>query len=205
MPMLLLLHLVFITILVMGLLLLLTLLINVVFVNLLLLDPMLLKGLNVNLLFKKVIAKVLLSRYWQKKDEKCEPRRSKNKKHVELWAKNMSNEWQLFWSFDMWKLIVDLFKNEKSIIDLMEMIFLFVLQVAKKDNNLYPPRSYYFIFKFWNSCFALNYLCCLQNFGWIFFLAFFYYVYKQRKERCVVEYGKTLAVLFNIFLDPRFH
>jgi hypothetical protein len=36
----------------------------------------------------------------------------------------------------MQKLIVDLFLNEKSIKDLVEMIFLFVLQVSKKDNNL---------------------------------------------------------------------
>ncbi len=28
---------------------------------------------------------------------------------------------------------------------------------------------------------------------------------QQRKEQCVVEYGKTLAILFNIFLDPRYH
>jgi hypothetical protein len=27
----------------------------------------------------------------------------------------------------------------------------------------------------------------------------------QRKGQCVVEYGKTLVVLFNIFLDPRYH
>ncbi len=48
----------------------------------------------------------------------------------------MLDEWQLFWKFDMQKLIVDLFLNEKSIKDLVEMIFLFVLQVSKKDNNL---------------------------------------------------------------------
>jgi hypothetical protein len=27
----------------------------------------------------------------------------------------------------------------------------------------------------------------------------------QRKEQCVVEYGKALAILFNIFFDPRYH
>jgi hypothetical protein len=35
--------------------------------------------------------------------------------------------------------IIDLFENEDNLKDLMDMVSLFVMQVAKKDDNLYPP------------------------------------------------------------------
>jgi hypothetical protein len=38
----------------------------------------------------------------------------------------------------MKKFIIDLFENEDNIKDLMDMVSLFVMQVAKKDDNLYP-------------------------------------------------------------------
>jgi hypothetical protein len=47
-------------------------------------------------------------------------------------------EWKVFWNFDMKKFIIDLFENEDNIKDLMDMVSLFVMQVAKKDDNLYP-------------------------------------------------------------------
>jgi hypothetical protein len=39
----------------------------------------------------------------------------------------------------MIKFIVDLFENEDNLKDLMDMVSLFVMQVAKKNDNLYPP------------------------------------------------------------------
>jgi hypothetical protein len=41
----------------------------------------------------------------------------------------------------MKKFIVDLFENEDNLKDLMDMVSLFVMQVAKKDDNFVP--SYY--------------------------------------------------------------
>jgi hypothetical protein len=114
------------------------------------------------------------------------------KKRRKIWTKEVK-EWETCWAlgkqFVRWMATLLKFWHAKincrSILKwkiyyrFVDIIFLFVLQVAKKENNLYPPRKYYFIFKFWNSCFALNYFYCLQNFEWIFFLPFVYDVYKQ--------------------------
>ncbi len=48
-------------------------------------------------------------------------------KHVELWVKNAFDDWRQFHGFDMTKLIVDLYKNEGSIKNLVDMLFTFVL------------------------------------------------------------------------------
>jgi hypothetical protein len=62
-------------------------------------------------------------------------------KHTKLWVKNAFDEWRLFCGFDTLKFIVDVFKDEGLIKDLVD-IFYFLLQVAKKDDNLYPPTRY---------------------------------------------------------------
>jgi hypothetical protein len=45
----------------------------------------------------------------------------------------------------MVKSIANLFEDEGLIKDLVDMISSFVLQVAKKDGNLYPPTMYNFL------------------------------------------------------------
>jgi len=44
--------------------------------------------------------------------------------------------------------IIDLFENEDNIKDLIDMVSLFVMQVAKKDDNLYPLTIDINIFNF---------------------------------------------------------
>jgi len=58
-------------------------------------------------------------------------------KHVELWAKNVFDEWKLFDGFNTTKFIVDLSEDEGSIKDLVDMLSSFILQVAKKDDTFY--------------------------------------------------------------------
>jgi hypothetical protein len=55
----------------------------------------------------------------------------------ELWVKNVLNEWNFFQGFNMEKSIVDLSKDEDSMMNLVNM-FYFILHVAKKDDSLYP-------------------------------------------------------------------
>jgi hypothetical protein len=62
-------------------------------------------------------------------------------KHVELWRKNTFDDWKVFYGFDTSKSIVDLLENESSMKDLVDMLSFLILQVAKKDSNLYPPMS----------------------------------------------------------------
>jgi hypothetical protein len=57
-------------------------------------------------------------------------------------VKNAFDEWRLFCGFDTSKFIIDLFEDEGSIKDLVDMLFSFFLQVAKKDGSLYPPTRY---------------------------------------------------------------
>jgi hypothetical protein len=61
----------------------------------------------------------------------------KANKHVELWVKNVWNEWNVFHGFNMEKSIADLLEDEDSMMNLMNM-FYFILHVAKKDGSLYP-------------------------------------------------------------------
>jgi hypothetical protein len=65
------------------------------------------------------------------------------------------------------KLITNLSENEESIKDLVDMLSSFVLQVAKKDDNLYLLIRYYFILKFFNLVFVFCF-SYLQNFDFFF-------------------------------------
>ncbi len=58
-------------------------------------------------------------------------------KHVELWVKNVLNEWNVFHGFNMEKSIFDLLEDEDSMMNLVDM-FYFILHVPKKDGSLYP-------------------------------------------------------------------
>jgi len=60
-------------------------------------------------------------------------------KHVELWARNVFDEWKVFDSLDTTRSIVDLLEEESFVKDLINMLSSFVLQVAKKDGSLYLP------------------------------------------------------------------
>jgi hypothetical protein len=53
-------------------------------------------------------------------------------KHVELWAKNVFDEWKLFDGFNTTKSIVDLSEDEGLIRDLVNILSSFILQVAKR-------------------------------------------------------------------------
>jgi hypothetical protein len=60
-------------------------------------------------------------------------------KHVELWARNVFDEWRVFRGLDITISIANLLENESFVKDLLDMLSSFVLQVAKKDGCLYPP------------------------------------------------------------------
>jgi hypothetical protein len=72
---------------------------------------MLLKGLN-----ESAINKPLLKSYCldidKKEMENVNRRGQRASKHAKLWAKNAFNEWQMFQSFDMKKLITNQSENE---------------------------------------------------------------------------------------------
>jgi hypothetical protein len=72
-------------------------------------------------------------------------------------VKNAFNEWQVFCDFDMQKSITNL-ENEESIKYMVDMLYSFVLQVAKEDGSLYLPTKYCFLFKFLN-CILLSFVC----------------------------------------------
>jgi hypothetical protein len=61
------------------------------------------------------------------------------KKNVELWARNAFDDYKVFHGFDTMKSITYLSKDEFSIKYLVDMISSFVLQVVKKDGNMYIP------------------------------------------------------------------
>jgi hypothetical protein len=63
-------------------------------------------------------------------------------KHSKIWAKNAFDALHEFWSFDTEKSIVDLLEDPNFIMVLIDMLVMFVLQVAKKDKKLYPPMKY---------------------------------------------------------------
>lgn len=54
----------------------------------------------------------------------------KASKHVESWAKNAFNEWRAFCGFNMKKSSVDFSKDENFVMDIVDMLSCFVLQVA---------------------------------------------------------------------------
>jgi hypothetical protein len=61
---------------------------------------------------------------------------------------------EVFCDFDMKKFIIDFFGNEDYVKDLVNMLFSFVLQVAKKKGNLHPLIRYCFLsfLNFFFSC-----------------------------------------------------
>jgi len=63
-------------------------------------------------------------------------------KRIELGVTNAFDQWKLFCAFDTSIIIVDLSKDEGLIKDLVDMLFSFVLQVAKKNGSLYPRTKY---------------------------------------------------------------
>ncbi len=63
-------------------------------------------------------------------------------KHVELWAKNAFDKWRIFCAFDTNKLIANLLEGKSSIKNFADILFYFVLQVAKQDDSLYPLTKY---------------------------------------------------------------
>ncbi len=58
-------------------------------------------------------------------------------KHTEFWAKKLFDDWQQFQGYDIQKFIINLFKSEKTTKDLIDMLCLFVLQVAKTRTTLF--------------------------------------------------------------------
>jgi hypothetical protein len=81
-------------------------------------------------------------------------------KHIELWVKNAFDEWYVFHGFDIQKFIRDLFKTIRNVRDLVNMIFSFVLQVTKKDGNMYLITRYIFSFQIVELSFVFY---CLQK------------------------------------------
>ncbi len=53
-----------------------------------------------------------------------------------MWAKNAFDEWQEFGGFNTKKSIANLVKDGKIVMELMDMLAMFILQVAKKDKML---------------------------------------------------------------------
>jgi hypothetical protein len=63
-------------------------------------------------------------------------------KHANLWAKNVFDKWRIFHGVDTNKLIVNILEDKSSIKNLVDMLFSFVLQVAKQDDSLYPLTKF---------------------------------------------------------------
>ncbi len=57
-------------------------------------------------------------------------------RHVEMWAKNAFDEWWEFWGFNTKKSIANMAEDGKIIMELMDMLAMFICQVAKKDKIL---------------------------------------------------------------------
>jgi hypothetical protein len=70
----------------------------------------------------------------------CQQGHHQINKHVQLWARNAFDEWRIFCGFDIEKSILDFLESEMIVKNLVNMS-LFVLQVAKKINTMYPPPS----------------------------------------------------------------
>jgi hypothetical protein len=59
--------------------------------------------------------------------------------HAKAWVKNAFNQWWKLWGYETKKLIANLSEDENFVMTLVDMLSNFVLQVAKKDGNMYPP------------------------------------------------------------------
>jgi hypothetical protein len=75
-------------------------------------------------------------------------------------VKNAFDECSVFHGFDIQKFIKDLFKTKSNVRDLVNMIFSFVLQGAKKDGSLYFITRYMFSFQIVELSFGFY---CLQK------------------------------------------
>jgi hypothetical protein len=62
--------------------------------------------------------------------------------HVKMWAKNAFDEWWEFWDFDTKKSIIYLAKDEETMMELEDMLSMFILQIAKNDGSLNLPTNY---------------------------------------------------------------
>ncbi len=105
-------------------------------------------------------------------------------KHIELWVKNVFDEWKLFCGFDTTKSIVDLSKDEGLIKDLVDMLSSFILQVAKKDGSLYWRQSRIildhflnvYIILFFSLCSSFCLIYAFANYVFLFVIRFRVYV-----------------------------
>jgi len=75
-------------------------------------------------------------------------------------VKNAFDEWSVFHGFGIQKFIKELFKMKRNVRDLVNMIFSFVLQVMKKDGNMYLITRYIFSFQIVELSFVFY---CLQK------------------------------------------
>jgi hypothetical protein len=61
--------------------------------------------------------------------------------------------------------ITNLLKKEESVKGLVDVFFLFILQVAKKDNIMYPMTKYFFLILL----FFFNFICFLYFLDFLYF------------------------------------
>ncbi len=59
----------------------------------------------------------------EKEIENINKRGCRASKHVELWARNVFDEWWVFRGFNIEKLIIDIFEDEDFVMNLVEMFF----------------------------------------------------------------------------------
>jgi hypothetical protein len=62
-------------------------------------------------------------------------------KYAKVWVPNVFEKWCKFKAFDIERSIANLFEDEGFVMVLINMLYLFILQVAKKDKSLYPPTK----------------------------------------------------------------
>lgn len=77
-----------------------------------------------------------------------------------MFAKNAFYEWSEFWGFNTTKSIVNLLKNEHNVMELVDMLSMFVLQVVKNYCKLYLPINYTSLYSITHN-FVL--FCCFLN------------------------------------------
>lgn len=54
------------------------------------------------------------------------------KKHLQVWVKKTFDEWRKIWGYNIERSIVDLSKDKDIVMELVDMLSLFILMVAKK-------------------------------------------------------------------------
>jgi hypothetical protein len=142
----------------------------------------------------------------------------KSNKHVKIWAKNAFDEWRRFYGYKTNMSIADMLKKETSIKGLVDMLCLFVLQVAKKGTNMYPPTKYFFLILLFFFFSFLDFLY-FNFFVYVFFFFNFFFIHgniqalikiigrliRQRQNQRIVETVVGPMVLFNIFTDVKYN